>query len=310
MRRSGLRTNCASPSRWTGALRTRTHRDTGTVRRLPAALAGTFLAVATLTVGAAAPAGAATAKYAAIVADPGGTGYWLVQPGGAVFPHGSAPALTNTDCDPLFTAPVLGAVATPDHLGFWEYDAKGGIACFGDAADYGSTDGITLPHPVVGMASSYDGAGYDMVDSSGGIYSFGDACYQGHPVTLVGKKPIVAIATSPLGSPTCSSTGYWEVGSTGYVYPYGVALSYGNVNSKSRLVTIVATPDGLGYWELARSGVVSNYGDAAPLGWTSVATSQRMVAMATAPDGTGYWELGLHGIVWPEGSAVSYGNGS
>ena len=271
MRRSGLRTNCASPSRWTGALRTRTHRDTGTVRRLPAALAGTFLAVATLTVGAAAPAGAATAKYAAIVADPGGTGYWLVQPGGAVFPHVSAPALTNTDCDPLFTAPVLGAVATPDHLGFWEYDAKGGIACFGDAVNYGHADPIVLAHPIVGMATSYDGGGDDMVDSTGGVSAWGDACFLGHVPTHPKIKPIVAIASYPFGTSSCPTAGFWDVGSAGTVYPFGAALAYGTPTSPSPIVTIVSTPNGLGHWELARSGVVTNLGDAPSLGWTSVA---------------------------------------
>ena len=280
-----------------------------TARRLITALAGAVLVAATLIAVSAAPAGAANLKYAAIVGDAGGNGYWLVQSGGTAVPHGSAPTLSNTNCDPLFTAPVLGAVATPDHLGFWEYNAKGGIACFGDAVNWGSGDTHTLAHPIVGMSTSYDGNGYHMVDGTGGVIAWGDACYLGSPTTVPKNKPIVAVTDYPFGSPSCASTGYTEVGSSGTVYAFGASVSYGTPASTSRIVTIVSTPDGLGYWELARSGVVTNLGSAPSLGWTSVAASQRMVSMAITPAGDGYWELGLHGIVWPHGTAISYGNG-
>jgi len=270
-------------------------RSTATARHLISVLAGTTLVLVVLTGVSAVPAGAASIKYAAIVGDAGGTGYWLVQSGGSTVAHGSAPAPSNTDGDPLFTAPVLGAVATPDHLGFWEYNANGGLACFGDATDWGSGDPHTLPDPTVGMASTYDGHGYVMVDRIGDVISWGDACYLGSPPARTKHKPIVAVASYPFGSASCPSTGYWVVGSTGTVYPFGTAAAYGTTTSPSPIVTLVSTPSGLGYWELAKSGVITNFGDAASLGWTSVVASRRMVSMAITPSGAGYWELGLTG---------------
>jgi hypothetical protein len=257
-------------------------------------MAGMEVAVASLPAAAKVPK---PATYVAIATDASGAGYWSVQTGGTVFAYGDAPALTNTNCDPTFAAPVVAAVATPDGLGLWEVTAKGAIACFGDADYFGSAGALTLNRPIVSMNPSPDGRGYRMVVSDGGIFCYGDASFRGSPGGTVLPKPIVGSAGTPDG------LGYWLVGASGIVYPEGDAPAYGNAPKGSHIVAIVGTPDGNGYWLLNKSGAVANFGDAASVGSTTVPAAQRMVSLADTPSGNGYYELGLHGVVSPQGSA-------
>jgi len=245
------------------------------------------------------PASAKTPKplpYAAIVNSPSGTGYWLVQTDGTVTPAGTAPALTNTNCDPTFAAPAIGAVATPDGLGLWEVNAGGAVACLGDAVFYGSMGAYHLNHPMVGIAATPDGLGYRFVSTDGGVFCFGDAVFLGSEGGTTLPKPIVSIAATP-------ANGYWMVGGSGIVYPFGDAAAHGNGPRGSHIVAMAGTHDGNGYWLLDKNGAVRNFGDAAALGSTTVPAGQRMVSLASTPSGNGYYELGLHGVVSPQGAA-------
>ena len=49
-------------------------------------------------------------------------------------------------------APIVGAAATPDGGGYWEFAADGGVFSFGDAQFLGSMGGHPLNAPVVGAA--------------------------------------------------------------------------------------------------------------------------------------------------------------
>jgi len=285
----------------------------GTARRIGASIG----LAASLTVGGmgliAAPSGAAsTPKFVGIVATAAGTGYYLQDSAGKVERFGTAPKLANSNCQtPALTTPVVGVAPTPDHRGFWEFNAKAGVACFGDAVFNGDLQAETLPAPITGLTSTLDGKGYLMVGAGGGVFTFQDACFLGSPATSTPlPAPIVGIALSP-GPTTCPGEGgYWAVSATGTVYPYGNALSYSSLKSTSPVVALAPTPDGKGYWIVASDGRVWHFGDAGNHGSTTAPTGKPIVAVAVTPDGGGYWLLGATGIVYPHGDAVSYGNGS
>lgn len=157
------------------------------------------------------------------------------------------------DCDANFTGPVLGVAPTADHLGFWEYDATGQLACFGDAGFYGDLNGPRPNSPIVGSVATPDGEGYDFVAANGGVFAFGDAYFYGSEGGQTLPKPIAGITEFPIGQLE-SSGGYWLFSTTGHVYPFGSAQSYGMVNTRHPVVALASTADGLGYWMTESNG--------------------------------------------------------
>ena len=113
----------------------------------------------------------------------------------AVTAFGAATAVPGTTLHGL-AAPVVGAAATPDGLGYWVVAADGGIFAYGDAAFEGSTGGIHLKAPVVGMAATPDGRGYWLVASDGGVFAFGDATFAGSMGGRPLNQPVVGMAAT------------------------------------------------------------------------------------------------------------------
>src|SRR5216683_681793 len=70
---------------------------------------------------------------------------------------------------------VVAMVATPTGYGYWVLTSSGEVHRWGDAAFYGSLEGIVLNAPVVDMAASRSGHGYWLLGADGGIFAFGDA---------------------------------------------------------------------------------------------------------------------------------------
>ena len=160
----------------------------------------------------------------------------------AVTAFGAAAAVPGTTLHGL-AAPVVGAAATPDGLGYWVVAADGGIFAYGDAAFEGSAGGIHLNAPVVGMAATPDGGGYWLVASDGGVFAFGDAAFEGSMGATPLNEPVVGMAASPDGG------GYWLVASDGGVFTFGDAPfegSDGGTPKHALAVGIAGRPGG--YW--------------------------------------------------------------
>jgi lysophospholipase L1-like esterase len=111
------------------------------------------------------------------------------------------------------------------------------------------------------------------------------------------------VATNPPSSPSGDSArGYWLLDSTGKVWPYGQAVSHGDLVTKkvtTAPASFQATPTGLGYWIVDRNGVVHAFGDAGSFGDMSGqrlnGPVRRIEAAAAA---NGYWLVASDGGVF------------
>ncbi|MGA3147783.1 MAG: putative Ig domain-containing protein, partial [Acidimicrobiales bacterium] len=111
---------------------------------------------------------------------------------------------------------------------------------------------------------------------------------------------------------TPDGLGYWIVGPTGSIAPYGSAGNYGSMAGtplNDPIVGIASTPDGKGYWMVASDGGVFSFGDAQFYGSTgSITLNKPIVGIATTPDGKGYWMVASDGGVFAFGDAGFYGS--
>ena len=202
-----------------------------------------------------APGGAGLlAPAIAMVAVPGGGGYWMAAADGGVFTFGDAPFYQSMAGQAL-AAPIVGMAATPDGKGYWLVASDGGIFAFGDAGYYGSMGGHLLNKPIVGMAATPDGKGYWLVASDGGIFAFGDAPFEGSTGAIALAKPIVGMAATPAG------TGYWLVASDGGIFAFGDAPYRGSTGGEPLPAPMVAmaAPSTAGYWEATANGSVYSF---------------------------------------------------
>jgi len=197
---------------------------------------------------------------------------------------------------------ALNGVGT---IGYYQVDAKGTVAHFGDAGFFGDLSGTTLNKPIVGIAQTGDDGGYWLAASDGGIFNFGDAGFFGSAGGLKLNKPVVGIA------PTSDGGGYWLVATDGGIFDYGDAPFYGSTGSitlNKPIVGMAATPDGGGYWLVASDGGIFAYGDAQFYGSTgSMHLNKPIVGMAATPDGGGYWFSAADGGLFNYGTAPFFG---
>jgi len=209
------------------------------------------------------------------------------------------------------TATGLGAAgvamaATPSGGGYWVAAANGAVDAFGNAAYFGSEEGLALKQPIVGMAATPDGNGYWLVASDGGIFTFGDAHFFGSTGGLRLKKPIVGMAATPDGN------GYWLVASDGGVFTFGDAHFYGstgNLRLKAPVVGMAGVPGGQGYWLVASDGGVFSFGTGRFHGSTgSLSLVKPVVGMASTVDGNGYWLAAADGGLFTFGDAGFLGS--
>ena len=124
--------------------------------------------------------------------------------------------------------------------------------------------------------------------------------------TSPGPARAVAIAATPDGG------GYWVASSTGGVYPFGDARSYGSMSGtalNAPIVGLAPTPSGQGYWLVASDGGIFSFGDASFYGSTGgMRLNEPIVGMAAAPSGHGYWLVASDGGVFSYGDASFYGS--
>jgi beta-lactamase class A len=222
----------------------------------------------------------------------------------AVTAFGAATAVPGTTLQDL-AAPVVGAAATPDGLGYWVVAADGGVFAFGDANFEGSAAGGHLNAPIVGMAVTPTGRGYWLVASDGGVFAFGDAAFEGSAGGQHLNAPVVGMAATPDGG------GYWLVASDGGVFAYGDALFAGSLGGQPLdrpIVGMAATPTGRGYWLAASDGGVFAFGYAPFEGSMGGTPLNSPVVGLASPDGGGYWLAAADGGVFSFGDAPFEGS--
>ncbi|HUY86906.1 MAG TPA: Ig domain-containing protein [Acidimicrobiales bacterium] len=122
------------------------------------------------------------------------------------------------------------------------------------------------------------------------------------PATTIGT------ITFTVAQPTSNTSGYWMLGSTGTVYPFGNAAQYGPTGSiNGQAVALAADPGGAGYWIVNSSGLQYAFGNAPSL-QLSAPTTSPAVSIASTGDGQGTWVATSGGQVLTSGDAVDYGS--
>ncbi len=236
---------------------------------------------------------------------PTGSGYWIADAAGDVYPDGNAGFFGDL-AGVALAEPVVGIAATPSGKGYWMVAADGGVFSFGDAGFHGSAAGMALNEPVVGIAATADGGGYWLTAGDGGVFAFGDAGFQGSAGGMTLNQPVVGIAGTPTGK------GYWLVASDGGIFAYGDAGFYGSTGGmplNKPVVGMAATATGKGYWLVGSDGGIFAYGDAGFHGSAgSMMLNQPVVGMSPTGDDGGYWLVASDGGIFTYGDAGYLGN--
>ena len=127
-----------------------------------------------------------------------------------------------------------------------------------------------------------------------------------HATSALSSAPIVGM------TPAYGTAGYWMVSSTGDVFSFGTAKSYGSLAGMALskpIVGIASTPTGHGYWLVASDGGIFSFGDAAFHGSTgNIHLAKPIVGMASTPTGRGYWLVASDGGIFSFGDAAFHGS--
>ena len=240
-----------------------------------------------------------------LAAAAGGSGYWLADTDGKVYPIGGAPQLGAMPAYKHHRSPpgrrVVGIVATADGAGYWLVTAGGGVFSFGDAHNYGSMSGTRLRAPLVGMAPTADGHGYWLAGQTVACSASETHGSSGRRTRGTPASPIVGIAATTAGF------GYRLATSAGVVYDFGEAKHHGRRRAPALgapVVAIATAPSGQGYWLLAANGELVAFGSARDEGGArgTLPYGQRVSAMAVAvgtPDKFSHTSSGAFGVTSP-----------
>jgi hypothetical protein len=200
----------------------------------------------------------------------------------------------------IATLQVVGMATIPNGQGYWEVGSNGDVHAFGQAHDFGSTQGQILNSPIVGIASTPNGGGYWLVASDGGIFSFGDATFYGSTGALRLAAPIVAIAT------TSNGRGYWMVAADGGIFAFGDAPFLGSMGGKrlnQPIVGMAADAATNGYWLVASDGGIFSFGTPFFGSTGSLHLVKPIIGMASLPNGQGYRFTASDGGIFDFGTA-------
>ncbi len=206
----------------------------------------------------------------------------------------SGPA-SNACMSHLPAGSVVGSAVLPDGSGYYEVDAQGDVAAFGEAVCYGAMTGTRLNRPIVGMATDPATGGYWLVATDGGIFAF-NAPFLGSTGNIHLNQPIVGMSGDQSGQ------GYWMVASDGGIFAFGDAPflgSTGNIHLNKPVVGMAVDPATGGYWLVASDGGIFSFGSAPFFGSTgNIHLNQPIVGMAPLADGSGYRLIASDGGVF------------
>jgi hypothetical protein len=205
----------------------------------------------------------------------------------------------------LATSRVIGIATLPNGEGYWEAEANGDVAAFGQAQNYGSMQGQILNSPIVGIAPTPDGGGYWLVAADGGIFNFGDAVFHGSAGAYHLVEPIVGMTSTPDGG------GYWMVAADGGIFSFGDAAFHGSMGGHRLNDPIVGMATDLatgGYWLVAGDGGIFSFG--APFFGSTGALHlvKPIVGMEALSSGQGYRFEASDGGVFDFGKAAFDGS--
>ncbi len=120
-----------------------------------------------------------------------------------------------------------------------------------------------------------------------------------------------ATGAAPATDPWANLSPYYEVSTTGSVWPLAGAVGYGSANVAAwhtRVADIAVTPTGKGYWLLTPNGRVAAFGDAGFRGSPHLRHHAILaVELVSTSDGRGYWVVGQGGSVQAFGDAPHMG---
>jgi len=120
-------------------------------------------------------------------------------------------------------------------------------------------------------------------------------------------------AVNPPAKPDPSTgPGYWTLGPSGRVMPFGGADHYGDgplpVGTDNPYLALTAAPDGSGYWLLRAKGGVRAFGGVSPRGDVfGRPLAAPLVGMVATPSGKGYWLFARDGGIFTFGDAPFLG---
>ena len=198
---------------------------------------------------------------------------------------------------------TVGIAPLSNGSGYWEAQADGTVAAFGNAQNLGSVN-VALSSPIVGIAATPDGGGYWLVGTDGGIFSFGDAVFRGSMGGQSLNQPIVGMASDP------ATDGYWLVAADGGVFSYGAPFlgSTGNIHLNRPIVGMEATANGKGYRFVASDGGIFSFGQAPFDGSTgNITLVAPVVGIASDAPTNGYWMAAEDGGIFTFGGASYMG---
>lgn len=123
-----------------------------------------------------------------------------------------------------------------------------------------------------------------------------------------GNTDYLGSSSNTMSEHVAVADGYWMVDSTGSVYRFGAANSYGNAQTSS-VTHFEPTPDGHGYWIVNAAGQIYAFGDAPALGNAGTLTAGETVSsLSSTPSGRGYWLFTTRGRVLRFGDAAFFGD--
>jgi L,D-peptidoglycan transpeptidase YkuD (ErfK/YbiS/YcfS/YnhG family) len=187
-------------------------------------------------------------------------------------------------------------------------DTRTSLPAFDAAASWPATEGrILVPLPRSVRARRWSTPLVALALLTAGLVTWPSAV---RPTPAAAASTSVATAVALTSLP--GGGGYWITSSTGGVYAFGDATSYGSMSGhtlNAPIVGMAATPDGKGYWLVAADGGVFSYGDAGFWGSAgALALNAPIVGMAATPSGDGYWLVASDGGVFSYGDATFWGS--
>jgi type VII secretion-associated serine protease mycosin len=258
----------------------------------------------------------AIADRPASVPDP--HGYWVAYSNGVVKAFGGAPFLGDSRASATMRRAPIVAMALrmiptgyrqAPKFGYWLVNARGAVAAFGTARNYGSVRATDLHKPITGMAVTADGLGYWLVAADSGVFAFGDAPFMGSGVAEPSNRALTFVDISA----TPSGDGYFVMSTTGAQILIGDAWQWYLDNTGDRklpapIASMSLTADGNGSWLIGRDGHLYPFGTAAAHGSRPIALTPGGLTFRRVRAGVrGYYVLRSDGEIEGYGGAPNAG---
>jgi hypothetical protein len=240
-----------------------------------------------------------------MAATPDGKGYWLAASDGTVTSFGDAGNFGSQKPDDV----VVDMKSSPDGKGYYLLDESGGLSNYGDAIDYGGISaGSRYVPPLARMSLTPDSKGYALIfQLNESLAGYGDVVPFGTsaPGPSQGSVPIIGFSL------TASGAGSWVVYENGVIDATGDAVPYSTPATTHLITAANTTPDRKGLLLVDSTGRVFPYGDAKSYGSATASQlvgPDFVSDIVSTPDNGGYWLLTAAGNVLPFGDAKFYGS--